>query len=88
VAVGSRAEWGRWDVAIHRDFLWVGLRPDGLDRNDLEVRFGYATVRALPALGHIGPQGAGRNAVFGAAGSFVIHKAANDADIGFHGIQR
>jgi hypothetical protein len=74
------------DETGHGVFLCNGARPEGLDRNDLEICFGHAAVRALPALGHIGPKGSGGDAVFRATGSFVIHKAANDTDIGFHGV--
>ena len=55
------------------------------DHHDFKVGLGHAAVWARPALGHVGPQGASGNAVFGAASGLVVHKATHDADIGFHG---
>ena len=52
--------------------------------NDFKVCLGHAAVRAGPAGRYIGPDRAGSNAVFRAAGGLVVHKTAHDADISFH----
>jgi hypothetical protein len=52
--------------------------------NDFKVCLGHAAVRAGPAGRYIGPDRAGSNAVFRAAGGLVVHKTADDADISFH----
>jgi hypothetical protein len=54
------------------------------DFNKLEVSFGHAAVRADPRIGNINPQCSGGNTVLGATVSFIVKKAANDANIGFH----
>jgi uncharacterized membrane protein len=64
--------------------VWGGDRVH-LDRHHFKVGLGHAAVRTGPGLGHIGPQGSGGEAVFGAASGLVVHKATHDADIGFHG---
>jgi hypothetical protein len=56
-----------------------------LDFHHFKVSFGYAAIGAGPAFWHIGPHGACSYAVFRAASGLVVHKAAHDTEVSFHG---
>src|SRR5512137_202533 len=82
---GASAPTGRGPSALSVINAWAAIASrDQLDH--LEIGLGHAAVGAAPALGHVGPAGAGRDPVLGVAGRFVVDVAANDAlpDFGFH----